>query len=343
MRKTKDMRFANNYGGIVNLGKKRRKPYAVRVTAGWENGKQKYKYLNYFESRIKAFEFLVEYNKNPYDTAARKITLNELYVDWSNKHFQDISENTTKSYTMQYKKLEALYNTPFYLLKAKDYQDIFDKNKTDSGLKTLKNVIGMLYKYAITHEIVEKDYSTLIKLPKYKPKNEKVLFTLDEINLLWKHIDKEMAQMLLILLYTGMRITELLIMETANIDLEKRIMVGGIKTDNGKERVIPIHKKIAPIIEANMNGQKYLFETKLKSYSTYQNAKYKFNQLSKELNFSHIIHETRHTFVSQCDRLGLNQTAVQKIIGHATQDFTNKVYNHKNIEDLIKVIDNFKY
>ena len=343
MRKTKDMRFANHYGGIVNLGKKRRKPYAVRKTIGWENGKQKYKYLNYFESRIEAFEFLVEYNKNPYDTAARKITLNELYTDWSNKHFQDISPNTAKSYFFQYKKLEALYNTPFYLLKAKDYQDIFDENKTDSGLKTLKAVIGMLYKYAITHEIVEKDYSKLIKVPKYKQKSEKVLFTLEEINLLWEHKDKEMAQMLLILLYTGMRITELLIMETANIDLEKRVMIGGIKTPNGEDRTIPIHKKIAPIIEANMKGQKYLFETKLKSFSTYPNAKYKFKQLSNELGFNHIIHETRHTFVSQCDRLGLNQTSVQRIIGHATQDFTNKVYNHKNIEDLIETIDNFKY
>ena len=343
MRKSKDMRFANKYGGIINLGKKRRKPYAVRITSGWDKGKQKYKYLGYFESRIEAFEFLVEYNKNPYDVASRKMTLNDIYEDWSKRHFETISPNTLKSYKWQYKKLEALYDTPFYLLKAKDYQEIFDSHKEETGLKALKNVLGMLYKHAIKHEIVNKDYSKLIELPKYKPKVKKVIFSTEEINLIWKHQNEELGQMLLILLYTGMRITELLILETANIDFEKRIIVGGIKTPNGIDRVIPIHHKIAPIIKANMNGQKYLFENRNKDCNSYQGILQKYRAWAYKINLTHTFHETRHTFVSQCDRLGLNKTAVQRIVGHATQDFTSKVYTHKNINDLLQVIDNFEY
>ena len=39
------MRNPNGYGSVVKLSGKRRKPFAVRITIGWDNnGKQKYKY-----------------------------------------------------------------------------------------------------------------------------------------------------------------------------------------------------------------------------------------------------------------------------------------------------------
>ena len=42
------MRLANGFGSVVYLGKKRRKPYGARVTVGWtDEGKQKYKYINF--------------------------------------------------------------------------------------------------------------------------------------------------------------------------------------------------------------------------------------------------------------------------------------------------------
>lgn len=45
-----------------------------------------------------------------------------------------------------------------------------------------------------------------------------------------------------------MRPGELVKIETANIDIESRTMKGGIKTKAGKNRVIPINKKILPFI-----------------------------------------------------------------------------------------------
>lgn len=51
------MKNANGTGGIVNLGKHRRNPYAVRVTAGWADGKQIYRYIGYYATRKeKVFE-----------------------------------------------------------------------------------------------------------------------------------------------------------------------------------------------------------------------------------------------------------------------------------------------
>lgn len=57
------MRRGNGCGAIVKMNGKRRKPYAVRITVGWENGKQKYKYLSYHETYEDAEMTLYDYEK----------------------------------------------------------------------------------------------------------------------------------------------------------------------------------------------------------------------------------------------------------------------------------------
>ena len=54
------MRFPNGYGSIVKPAGKRRKPFAVRVTADYavdvsaQKATQKYKYIGYYEKRADA-------------------------------------------------------------------------------------------------------------------------------------------------------------------------------------------------------------------------------------------------------------------------------------------------
>ena len=46
------MRRGNGDGSIFKLKGRRRRPYAVRVTVGWtDDGKQKYKYIGYYEKK----------------------------------------------------------------------------------------------------------------------------------------------------------------------------------------------------------------------------------------------------------------------------------------------------
>lgn len=46
------MRRGNCDGSIFKLKGRRRRPYAVRVTVGWtDDGKQKYKYIGYYEKK----------------------------------------------------------------------------------------------------------------------------------------------------------------------------------------------------------------------------------------------------------------------------------------------------
>lgn len=339
------MRFPNGYGSIINLGKRRRKPFAVRITTGWsKDNKQQYKYLGYFEKETQAFECLVEYNKNPYDLESKKITLKNIYDDWSQRHFDKVSLNTIKNYKSAFNKCESIFNVPIVDLRTRDFQKIVDTQITSqASAKAFKNIIKLLYEYALKHEIVEKDYSVFIEMPRDKNKKENIPFTKDEIELLWNHQGSDHVDILIILLYTGMRINELLLMKTDNIYLDKRYMVGGSKTDNGKERIIPIHKKIVPLIEKRILNKPYLFLNRNKKNYLYRNVLTSIRTQFDKLNMSyHNIHETRHTFISQAQRLNLDKISLKKIVGHSTNDITEH-YTHKSLEDLIPVIDAFDY
>lgn len=49
--------------------------------------------------------------------------------------------------------------------------------------------------------------------------------------------------MILIGIYSGWRPQELSILKIADIDLENNTMFGGLKTDAGRNRCVPIHSK----------------------------------------------------------------------------------------------------
>lgn len=339
------MRFPNGYGSIVYLGKRRRRPYAVRVTTGWnDKNRQQFRYLGYFEKKADAINFLSDYNKNPNQILNNKITLKEVYVLWSESHFNNVSLNTKRSYMTSFKKCEHLYNEPFAELKTTHFQRIVDEMQSKQTARAFRNVIKMIYEFALKNDIVSKEYSSFIVLPKSKNRYINKPFTKDEIDLLWQHQGSEAADVLLILLYSGMRISELLEMKIEDINLDERYMVGGVKTEAGFNRIIPIHKKIVPLIEKRLLNEKYLFQSRIGSSYHYSSIKLHIDKFFDDFKMDHITHETRHTFISQADRLGINKVSIKRIVGHAiSKDITDDVYTHKNKDDLIQAIDSFDY
>lgn len=338
------MRLPNGYGSIIKLSGKRRKPFAVRVTAGYkENGSQIYKYIGYFEKRQEALKHLTAYNEKPYLLDNKDITFNEVYQKWSERKFETITPRTAKNYISIYNHFKPLHDMAFSSIKTYHLQEIIDKNKTNGTIKHFKSFINMLYEYAIKNEIVEKNYASLLEIPKVEIKKPKVPFTQKEIKTLWKHKDNEFMNFILIQLYTGARITELLEVTLNNIDLKNRsIYIEKSKTPAGV-RFIPIHKDILNYIKNLVeNNKKYLFERENKKISYNYYIRHIFKPIMEYLKMDHTPHETRHTFISQCDRLELNETAVSRIVGHSNNNIT-KHYTHKNIDDLIKAIDKFKY
>ena len=74
------MKLPNGYGSVVKLSGKRRNPYLVRKTIGWHFDKEKDKQvqdfiiIGYAPTRAEGLQMLADYNKNPFDTKAAKMT-----------------------------------------------------------------------------------------------------------------------------------------------------------------------------------------------------------------------------------------------------------------------------
>lgn len=337
------MRNANGYGSVVKLGGKRRKPYAVRVTVGWtDEGKQIYQYVSYHSNKKEATIALADFNKNPYDIDTARITFQEIYNTLVEKEFPELSYKTAKNYKSAYQNCKPLYDQVFRDIRKNHLQSVIDDMESVSMAGVTKLLIQKMYKYAIENDIVTTNYAQYIKLPKKQTSTKKNPFTRDEINFIWDNIDKiRNADIVLILLYTGMRVSELLEIEKDNVHLEERYMVGGLKTEAGKNRIIPIHKRILPLIEKRMeqSKSKYLITNKSGSLLSYDNfRKYYMRDFLADTKVEHTIHDTRHTFISEMDRLRIDNLIIKRIVGHSDKDVTEH-YTHKNLDDLLEAID----
>ena len=329
------MRLPNGYGSVHKLSGNRHKPWVAKVTTGWDivDGKciQVQKYIGYYSSRKDALQALSDYNDNPYDLDANKISFAELYDRWSDEHFEKISDSRIRGIKSAYSKCEALYRFKFKDIKASHLDAI--ANNPDIGQATrqqIKSLFNQLYKYALKNDIVRKDYSSLMDpIGKYEREKKIKIFTSDEITILWNNLDIENVDIILIAIYSGCRPGELAELKTSNVDMENETLIGGIKTKNGIDRVIPIHPKIRDLIKNRLNtAGDTLFNL------NYDQYKYSYKKAMKALNMNHSPHETRHTFATRAKEVGMDEYCLKLIIGHAISDLTERVYTHRQIEQL---------
>lgn len=158
--------------------RQRRKPYQVRKTVGWHYDEAKDKQvqdmitIGYAATRADGLQMLADYNNNPFDTKAAKMTFSDVYEEWSKRKFPTISESNVKGYTASYKSCEPLYNKIFKDIKLVDLQTVIDTcGKNFPTLKKIKVLFNQLFDYALKNDICNKDYSSFVDIVQYKDRN----------------------------------------------------------------------------------------------------------------------------------------------------------------------------
>lgn len=349
------MRNPNGYGCVVNLGKGRRKPFAVRISVGVDASnpdkvKNKYKYLGYFEKRKDAILYLANYNSG--NAVKEHVALNtiptfkSLYDKWIEEKkigIKKVSKTTVDSYNAAFNRLKSIHGMRINTIKVDALQDVINKNVTasESTVRNIKIVLTSVFDYALARDYVDKNYAKLCNYsytrsePIHKP------FSDEEIQILWENKNEQMSQVILIMIYTGLRIEEFLTIETKNIHLSERYFTGGIKTSAGKNRIIPIHKAIIPFLETFYDStQKYLYHNKKGRKLTSNKVRSQFKEFTLSLlRTEHLPHDTRHTFATLADKYKLNDNITKKIIGHKIEDITKGLYTHYELSELITEID----
>ena len=337
------MRAENGFGSIVCLdktGKKRRKPWAVRITAGWKNGKQVRKYLGYYKTQTDALIALADYHKNGVNVDLSKLTLDETWERWiARVEKKNLSDSAMRAHRSVYPRLGKLLKMQMKDIKTAHLQDWMDSLDVKPGTKgKFKSTMSQVFDYGVQNDIVTKNYAKFIEI------NEKIektgaVFTTDEIKLLWDNVDDDVVQELLILIYTGMRIGEMLLVNKKDINFDEQYIIGGIKTDAGKGRVIPLHDKIVPLVKRQLGDNTWLVQSNRGVAMSYKNASLRFKEVFNRLGFNHKIHDTRKTAVSLMHTAGIPMETIRVIVGHSGKGVTEKVYLYKEPRELVEVIN----
>ncbi len=359
------MKFPNGYGSVICLGKKRRKPYAVRVTVdrvlyekdGKLCSKQKYAYLGTFTTSKEAHMYLAEYNANRVDSdpvlvakekakPVKGVTFKELYEEWYMRKEaspQEYSASTFTHYKSSFNKLSEYHNKPITFFTSVEIQNIMDSFKDFSKtyvvqiLTVLKGVLDLAYK----KKLIAKNEFDMCEMY-YKKKNTEMhkAFTKDEIKILWEHSNDPIIRMVIIGIYTGFRPSELIEIRTENVHIEESYIQEGIKTNAGKNRLVPIHDKIKLLLNDVINDSPYLFYHTKGSHLSYSAYLRSFNKALNKIGITdHKPHDVRHTCSTLLAEANVPLLHRQKILGHSSRNVTDDVYVHLDLSVLIKDIN----
>lgn len=355
IRNGKPTKLPNGYGTIYKMSGKRSKPYRAMKTDKWiidpvtGKSKQIRSTIGYYQSREDAMIALANYNENPYDIKADSITFSEVYEKWSENYFPTLSNpSSVRTVTAAYAYCNGLYDMRMKDIKVSHLEGtILNAQVGDSTKSRIKSLFNMMYKYAVAHDIVEKDYASVMFAngnPIKRSRTKEVIpFSQEEIFLLWDNLDSiAFADMILIGIYSGWRPQELAILKVADIDIKVGTMLGGLKTDAGKNRIVPIHPLIKPLIEKRMKEatvmqSEFLFNDangQQGTHMTYDKYRKRFEKVMKYLKLTHRPHETRHTFITKAKACDVDEYILKLIVGHSIDDITEKVYTHRTIDQL---------
>jgi integrase len=328
------MKHPNGYGSVVKLSGNRRNPFAVRKTIGWnEKGHPIYEVIGYFPTRKAGLIALAEYNADPWDIDTAKITLEGLYKLWCEKKAPKAGTSTVKSMQTAYRHCSALHGARYADIRAVDMQECINARKSSSSQMQVKNLFWHLDRLALEYDISVKSYNVLLTTDP-QPETPRVPFTDDEVAALWAKSADPWADTVLIFIYTGLRFVELLGMKKEDVDLQEGIMTGGVKTKAGKGRIIPIHSKILPLVEARYHScESYLIENKGQNVSARIYRRH-WRIVMDAIGAAHTPHDARHTLRTWLDDAKANAVCIDRILGHASKGTGERVYTHKTIQDL---------
>ena len=341
------MRKPNGYGSIKKLTGNRRRPFVFVVSM---DGKQKP--IQYFTTQVEAEIFQADYNKLHFHRSLPdyRVTLAELYYRWLPAHTANTapSQSTLDSYSNSFKHLSQLHYEPVQNLKYVDYQKILDSMRKSglsySSLKKVRSLVSLLEKYANKIELTNKSYAPLLSIGKNKAIRPHKPFSRQKINRLWQHVGEPGVDTVLILLYTGMRVGEMLHLQKSDVNLRHGyIRITKSKTVSGI-RTIPIHHRILPLISKRMKflGSNLITDSEGKPYN-YSRYCILWREVMHSINADgHTTHDCRHTVATLLDNAGANETAKRRILGHAGGDVTERVYTHKGLRQLRKCIELLK-
>lgn len=233
------------------------------------------------------------------------------------------------------------------------------KGLSDNSVIQIMGVVKRLYRYLVKTGCAEKSPVENLSV-RMRQKQIEVLSEYEQ-----KKLEKDIFKRrslreygVIISLYTGLRIGELLALTWDDVDLRQRRIrvektlspikvstnenpfIGTPKTYSG-ERVVPIPRALLPVF-CELKGQKrhYVISSRFGNYVQVSSYQKTFAKLIERLKIRHIgFHSLRHTFATRAVERGADMKTLSEILGHSSPSITMSRYVHSSDKQKYRLME----
>ena len=327
---------------------KRGRTWTACVVAGWKpDGKRINKTKGGFPTKRDALEYCQALKSKPSKEKHAGITFAVLYGLFLDRHVGRVGKSTMNCYKAAYQYYSSLFDMRFADITTPDMQACVDSCPHGKRTKENMKALGtLLYKLALEMNIVSKNYAQFIWIPPAEKASYHPFSHEHESVLLRAALSGDFGASLIACdCYLGFRPAELLSIKKREFDPLERVLRGGMKTEAGRNRAVPISQKIQPIIDRLMQSDsEYLFSDRKEPLKINYYRDYIFYPTLERLAIQapgeryYMPYSCRHTFATKLKNVTGSQKDKAALMGHTSYEMTYS-YQHEDLQSKRAITD----
>ena len=293
-----------------------------------------------------------------------KMTLQQIYIAWSEHYSPRIGESTMQNYYYAYQHFKQLHGVYMDLITAEDLQQCMDDCK--SGKRTHENmrcVANLLWKYAIDKNIIDRNVASNLFTGRGVSVQREPLTDREEAVIKSAIGSERYAEYIYCMCWLGYRPGEMLQLRKDQLfcaqvdDQDVWYFVNGKKTDAGRDRIVIVPDEILPIILSrtfipgtDLIFPQYCFNRKkipqLKCFKEMTDAYLRvevFKPMMEKLGIAKgkVPYAGRHSYADKLKKASGSDKDKASLIGHSNYLFTQDKYQSSHLKDLYDLVNSF--
>jgi integrase len=319
----------------LRVGAGGRKAWIVRTRAGGKSLNKTlgaYPILSLGKARDEAKKLLVDLATN--GAPRKQRTFGELADHW----IENVAKLKNRSWELQKRRLEihvlpAWKNRKLDTIRRADVRELVEAIEGDVAPNRALTIIRTLFRYAMSRDWIEASPAEAIAKPKSETPRDRVL-DMAEVKRAYMAADLlgyPAGGFIQTLFMTGQRRTEVASMRWSDVDLDAATWtIPASASKSGRAHLVPLSPAAVAVLQAAPQLGDFVWTTDGKSYAQgFVKAKNRLDAYIAgrgEGIAPWVLHDIRRTVATNMVRLGVSELVVGRVLNHAVQGVTGRVY-----------------